>query len=119
MIVPPGFSLPLRSASSTIFTAMRSLMGAQVEGLDLGVDVGGYGSLVILLIRTSGVSPITSRMLAAALFRLGMFTGWPRRGKIPASGPRQPLRSLCGRELPLISPGNLQPEAPTRPASSA
>ena len=37
MIVPPGFSSPVRSASSIIWTAMRSLIELPgLNGLDLG-----------------------------------------------------------------------------------
>ncbi len=69
MIVPPGFRTPARSASSIIFTAMRSLMELP------GLKVSTFASTVPLttpcvmrLMRTIGVSPIASRMLARTFF---------------------------------------------------
>src|SRR5579863_4978671 len=63
MIVPPGFNFPCFSATSTIFTAMRSL--AEFPGLKYSTfasTVHGR-SLVNWLRRMRGVFPIVSRML--------------------------------------------------------
>src|SRR5258708_1973161 len=64
MITPPGLSLPDRSASSTIESAIRSL-----------IDPPGFARSCLIqtsarspnrrLIRTCGVLPIVSRILAA------------------------------------------------------
>ena len=65
MIVPPGFSRPARSASSIIFTAMRSLIelpGLKVSSLTRTVP---GTSRAIRLIRTIGVWPMVSRMVLA------------------------------------------------------
>jgi len=56
MIVPPGFSRPFRSASSIIFTAMRSLM--ELPGLNISSLARTSASVtprVSLLMRTIGV----------------------------------------------------------------
>ena len=56
MIVPPGLSLPARSASSIIRTAMRSLI--ELPGLNvstLASTVALTTPRVMRLIRTSGV----------------------------------------------------------------
>src|SRR3979490_129053 len=66
MIVPPGLSRPVRSASSIIFTAMRSLI--ELPGLNVSsfaTTVTPVMPRVILLMRTIGVWPMTSRMLEA------------------------------------------------------
>ena len=63
MMVPPGFNLPSRSASSIIFNAIRSLI--ELPGL---VDstfanmIAGI-ALVILFNLTKGVFPIVSKIL--------------------------------------------------------
>ena len=65
-MVPPGLSLPLRSASSTILSAIRSLM--ELPGLkvsSLAKTSAATSPCVMRLMRTSGVSPITPRMLSA------------------------------------------------------
>jgi hypothetical protein len=64
MMVPPGFSRPVRSASSIIRTAMRSF--SEFPGLkvsSLATTVASVTPRVIELMRTSGVLPIVSRML--------------------------------------------------------
>ena len=64
-IVPPGFSSPARSASSIIFTAMRSLI--ELPGLNvssLASTVASVTPRVIALMRTSGVCPMVSRMVS-------------------------------------------------------
>ena len=70
MIVPPGLSAPERSASSIIRTAIRSLIELP------GLNVSTFASTVALttprvmeLMRTIGVSPIASRMLAQIFFK--------------------------------------------------
>src|SRR5262245_55032236 len=65
MIVPPGLSTPARSASSIMRTAMRSLI--ELPGLNVSSfarTVARTSPLVIVLIRTSGVSPIASRIVS-------------------------------------------------------
>ena len=67
-IVPPGFSSPARSASSIILTAMRSLI--ELPGLNvssLATTVALTSPRVILLMRTIGVWPIASRIVALML----------------------------------------------------
>src|SRR5262245_41201579 len=74
MIVPPGFSFPARSASSIIFTAMRSLI--ELPGLNVSIlarTVPGT-SFAMRLMRTIGVSPIASRMVAAIFFTKQVYT---------------------------------------------
>ena len=64
-IVPPGFNLPSNSASSTILTAIRSLI--ELPGLKnstLARTVAST-SFVILLSFTSGVFPIVSKIFLA------------------------------------------------------
>src|SRR5215210_5985642 len=64
MIVPPGFSSPVRSASSIIFTAMRSLI--ELPGLKVSIFTSTSALTtprVMRLIRTIGVSPMTSRIV--------------------------------------------------------
>src|SRR5262245_30140274 len=63
MIVPPGLSRPARSASSIIWTAMRSLM--ELPGLKVSIFARtvAFQPLVMELIRTIGVSPMASRMV--------------------------------------------------------
>ena len=59
MIVPPGLSKPASSASSIIFTAMRSLI--ELPGLkvsSLATTVAFTIPFVILLMRIIGVSPM-------------------------------------------------------------
>ena len=63
MIVPPGFMRPSCSATSNIFSAMRSFM--ELPGLKnstLANMVAGM-SLVMLLSLTSGVLPMVCKML--------------------------------------------------------
>ena len=65
MIVPPGLSSPARSASSIICTAMRSLI--ELPGLNVSIfasTVALTTPRVMRLIRTSGVSPMASRMVS-------------------------------------------------------
>ena len=64
MMVPPGFSLPLRSASSTIDSAMRSLI--EPPGLERS-DLIQTSALSpnSRLMRMCGVLPMVSRMLVA------------------------------------------------------
>ena len=74
MIVPPGFSLPALSASSIIFTAMRSLI--ELPGLVVSILASTSAlttPLGMRLRRTSGVLPIVSRMLLQ--MRVGMSGG--------------------------------------------
>ena len=61
MIVPPGFSLPVRSASSIIFTAMRSLIDP--PGFKYSTFTRTVAAIpsVTLFSLTSGVLPIRSR----------------------------------------------------------
>ena len=69
MIVPPGFSSPARSASSIIFTAIRSLM--EFPGLKVSTFASTVPEMmpfVIRLMRTIGVSPIASRMVSEIFF---------------------------------------------------
>ena len=69
MIVPPGLSSPLRSASSIMRTAMRSLM--EFPGLNVSIFASTVAltmPFVIRLMRTMGVSPIASRMLSQIFF---------------------------------------------------
>ena len=64
MMVPPGFSSPAFSASSTIFRAMRSLM--LLPGLNVSTlarTVPGT-SRVILFNFTNGVFPMVVRMFS-------------------------------------------------------
>ena len=64
MIVPPGFSLPERSASSIIASAMRSLI--EPPGLARSDFIHTSArSPNRRLMRTCGVLPMVSRMLAA------------------------------------------------------
>src|SRR5215813_10728490 len=75
MIVPPGFSLPARSASSIIFTAMRSLI--ELPGLKVSIlarTVPGTTPLVMRLMRTIGVSPIASRIVLAIFLTEQVYT---------------------------------------------
>ena len=63
MMVPPGFNLPSRSASSIIFKAIRSLI--ELPGLvdsTFANTIAGI-SLVILFNLTKGVFPIVSKIL--------------------------------------------------------
>ena len=69
MIVPPGFSLPERSASSIIWIAMRSLI--ELPGLKVSTlarTVAFTSPSVIAWMRTSGVSPMASRMVSQIFF---------------------------------------------------
>ena len=75
MIVPPGLSSPSRSASSIIFTAMRSLMqwpGLKVSTLAYTVAAT---SRVMRFRRTSGVLPMVSRMLSCTLCGMAGLVG--------------------------------------------
>src|SRR5262245_45513466 len=83
MIVPPGLSSPARSASSIIFTAMRSLI--ELPGLKVSIfarTVAGTTPLVMRLMRTIGVWPIASRMLSQIFFTRSVY--------LPLPGPEQP-----------------------------
>src|SRR5438477_11659416 len=74
-IVPPGFRRPARSASSIIFTAMRSLI--ELPGLNVSSfarTVPLTTPLVIRLMRTIGVSPIASRIVSQIFFTLRVYT---------------------------------------------
>src|SRR5437868_6442208 len=67
IIVPPGLSSPAFSASSIIFTAMRSLI--ELPGLNvstLATTVAGT-SFAMRLMRTIGVWPMAARMFEAIL----------------------------------------------------
>src|SRR5437899_3468237 len=69
MIVPPGLSSPAFSASSIIFTAMRSLI--ELPGLNVSIFASTVASIsprVIRLMRTIGVSPIASRIVSQIFF---------------------------------------------------
>ena len=63
MIVPPGLSAPRRSASSTIDSAMRSLI--EPPGLARSDLIHTSAGPNRRLMRMCGVLPIVSRMLAA------------------------------------------------------
>src|SRR5262245_16359619 len=68
-IVPPGLSRPARSASSIIFTAMRSLI--ELPGLNVSIfarTVPLTMPLVIRLMRTIGVPPMASRIVSQIFF---------------------------------------------------
>ena len=68
MIVPPGLSRPAFSASSIIRTAIRSLI--ELPGLNVSIFASTVASMtprVMRLMRTIGVSPMTSRMFPATL----------------------------------------------------
>src|SRR5262245_966462 len=69
MIVPPGFSRPARSASSIIFTAMRSLI--ELPGLNVSIlasTVPRTTPRVTRLMRTIGVPPMASRIVLQIFF---------------------------------------------------
>ncbi len=70
MIVPPGLSAPLLSASSIIRTAMRSLI--ELPGLVVSIFASTVPltSRVMELILTSGVCPMASRMLVKTFLSL-------------------------------------------------
>src|SRR5438874_3234025 len=75
MIVPPGRSTPARSASSIIFTAMRSLIelpGLKVSSLMRTVPL--TTPLLSRLTRTIGVSPIASRIVPHIFFTGSVYT---------------------------------------------
>ncbi|MNQ92364.1 hypothetical protein D3C85_1077890 [compost metagenome] len=63
IMVPPGFSLPLFSASSIILTAIRSLM--ELPGLVVSIlaRIVPGTFLVIVFNFTNGVFPIVSKIL--------------------------------------------------------
>jgi hypothetical protein len=68
-------SFPARSASSIIFTAMRSLI--ELPGLNVSSLTrmsASVTSRVMALMRTIGVCPMTSRMLLAIFFAGAMAT---------------------------------------------
>src|SRR5215471_6338087 len=70
-IVPPGLSNPAFSASSIIFTAMRSLI--ELPGLKVSTfarTVPLMMPFVMRLMRTSGVSPMASRMVSQIFFMM-------------------------------------------------
>ena len=64
MMVPPGFRRPSASASSTIFTAMRSF--TEFPGLKVSTlaSTKASTSAVTLLRRTSGVLPMVPSMFS-------------------------------------------------------
>src|SRR3990167_11307177 len=75
MMVPPALSSPLRSAASTIDSAMRSLI--EPPGLlrsDLIHTVCPLPNR--RLIRTCGVLPMVCRMLSAFMVDSGSWTQW-------------------------------------------
>src|SRR4051812_26619992 len=74
MIVPPGCSTPARSASSIILIAIRSLI--ELPGLNVSIlaTTVPLTPEVILLMRTIGVSPTASRMLAQIFFTGQVYT---------------------------------------------
>src|SRR4029450_10662985 len=75
MIVPPGLSAPLRSASSIIFTAIRSLIelpGLKVSSLTRTVPL--TSPRVSRLTRTIGVSPMASRIVSQIFFTTSVYT---------------------------------------------
>ena len=81
MIVPPGFSSPARSASSIIFTAIRSLI--ELPGLNVSIlakTVACTTPFVIELICTIGVSPIASRIVAAIFLTDLVYVIWRSGG---------------------------------------
>jgi hypothetical protein len=64
-MVPPGFNRPVRSASSIIRTAIRSLI--ELPGLNVSSltrTVAEIRPFVMELMRTIGVSPMASRMVS-------------------------------------------------------
>src|SRR5687767_3553285 len=70
MIVPPGLSSPWRSASSIIFTAIRSLI--ELPGLKVSILTKTSAAMtpcVIRLMRTIGVPPIASRIVLQIGFK--------------------------------------------------
>src|SRR5262245_44196923 len=76
-IVPPGLSLPVRSASSIIFTAIRSLI--ELPGLNVSSlmrTVASVTSRVIALTRTIGVWPMASRMVSQIFCPGALATGY-------------------------------------------
>src|SRR5262249_9986195 len=81
-IVPPGLRSPARSASSIIFTAMRSLI--ELPGLNVSIfarTVPLTTPLVMRLMRTIGVSPMASRMVGLIGFTNRVYTfGRPDSG---------------------------------------
>src|SRR5580765_6109336 len=79
MIVPPGLRRPFFSASSIIFTAMRSLI--ELPGLKVSIlaATAAATSFVMRLIRTIGVWPMTSRMDDAILVTVGSRVAVPAR----------------------------------------
>ena len=68
MIVPPGLSRPLFSASSIILSAIRSLI--ELPGLNVSSLARPCPDTprVMRLMRTIGVSPMVSRMLSQIFF---------------------------------------------------
>src|SRR5438034_761404 len=92
MIVPPGSSLPARSASSIIFTAMRSLI--ELPGLKVSIlasTVASTTPCVILLMRTIGVLPIASRMVSQIFFTDQSYFQWS--GALPPRAEEPPHRN--------------------------
>src|SRR3954447_5616816 len=84
IIVPPGLSAPARSASSIILSAMRSLI--ELPGLNVSIFASTVPltmPLVILLIRTIGVSPIASRMVSPIFFTIQVYTDAPSTPRPP------------------------------------
>src|SRR5687768_15028462 len=76
MIVPPALSFPVRSASSIIFRAMRSLI--ELPGLNVSSLIRTSAAMtprVIALTRISGVLPIAPRILSRIFAPGGVATG--------------------------------------------
>src|SRR5204862_2318230 len=90
MIVPPGLSRPAFSASSIIFTAIRSLI--ELPGLNVSIlasTVASTSPRVIRLMRTIGVSPIASRIVSQIFFFTAveaMSPSLPPQAQHPAGG---------------------------------
>src|ERR1041384_1288585 len=74
-IVPPGFKRPARSASSIIFTAMRSLI--ELPGLNVSTFASTSPAItprVMRLMRIIGVAPIASSTLSQIFFTLPLYS---------------------------------------------
>ena len=93
MIVPPGLSRPSRSASSIIFTAMRSLI--ELPGLNVSIlatTSAATTPLGMRFSRTIGVSPMVSRMESQIFFAILVILP-PRRPAIAARDQRRNRRA--------------------------
>ena len=69
MMVPPGCNNPAFSASSIIFTAMRSFTEFPGFVVSTFANTCAETSAVNLLMRTNGVFPMVSRMLLYTFMR--------------------------------------------------